>query len=204
MTIDRTKYMSPEEVSHLRQFWQQRASEALKKGTSGAVRTRIVVEFALLTGLRVSEIQRVKVQDIDFDRGCLCNVKRSKKKDAKPVTLPLGAELLEHLGQYLVWEFPETLHSSWRPLFFSQRGPYSIRGLQEVWKQAVLAAGLSQDYTGIHTARRTFGTQYYAKYGYDGLLELQRLLGHAKFETTVASYVGTNFEKTQSSLNGLY
>ena len=63
--VDRTKYMSKAEVDQLRTVTEARAIIDLQYGRKGGVLAWIVVDVALSTGLRVSEITRLKVGDVD-------------------------------------------------------------------------------------------------------------------------------------------
>lgn len=49
MTLDPTKYLTPAQTTQLREFWRLRASEALKNGRIGAVKTWMIVDLALST-----------------------------------------------------------------------------------------------------------------------------------------------------------
>ncbi len=83
MVIDRTKYMDKDEVKQLRRSAEARAFLDLKKGRVNGVRAWMLVDLALTTGLRVSEMAALKIQDIDLKRGCLSVTRLKRKKKVK-------------------------------------------------------------------------------------------------------------------------
>jgi integrase/recombinase XerD len=77
----------------------------------------MLVDLALSTGLRVSELVALKIQDIDLKRGSM-KVVRLKRKKKKTETMAIGSDLIEHLREYLEWD-----DRTKGPLFVGQRGP---------------------------------------------------------------------------------
>jgi len=180
MSIDRTKYMSLAEVRQL-------CESASKKGGL----TWMVVDMALMTGLRVGELAAIQKEHIDFDRKFL-TITRLKKSQPKPENMALGNNILNHLRKYV--------NGRAGALFVGQRGALTAQGLQRIWKKAVKDAGIKP--YSIHKARHTFATHHHAKH--KNLRALQLLLGHAKVETTAKFYADVTFEDLQNSLNNLY
>lgn len=186
MSVDRTKYLSAEEVAVL-------IAAAKARTTKTGVRAWMLVDFALNTGLRVSEIAAVKIEDIDFDRD-LIHVHRLKKRngDGKDV-LAVGKELVAHLRAYI-----GKRHIG--ALFAGQRGPLTAQGLQEIWYRSVELAGLPK--LSIHKARHTIAVHLLHKTR--NLRLVQKQLGHASPATTANMYADVSFEDMQDGLNGLY
>jgi integrase len=210
-TVDRTKYMSVDEVKQLRTVAEARAIVDLKAGRVNGVLGWMAVDFALSTGLRVSEIAKVNVQDIDLRRG-LVTVSRSKKrKKVKPEPLALGKDLLDHLKAYLTWRscriadmdgaFRKGLADTKGALFIGCRGPFTPQGLQRVWKAAIKRAGLPAELS-IHSARHTLAVHLLKKTG--NLRQVQKQLGHSSPTITAAMYADVTFEDMQDGLSGLY
>jgi integrase len=75
----------------------------LKKGRIHGPLAWMVVDLALSTGLRVSEMADLKIQDIDFKRGSLTVIRLKRKKKRKE-TMAIGKDLLDHLREYLEWD----------------------------------------------------------------------------------------------------
>ena len=99
--VDRTKYMSTDEVKQLRTVTEARAIVDLKAGRVNGVLGWMAVDFALSTGLRVSEIAKVNVEDIDLKRGLVTVSRAKKRRRVKPEPLALGKDLADHLKAYL-------------------------------------------------------------------------------------------------------
>ena len=77
--IDREKYMDEREVEQLRRVAEAHAITDLEAGRCQGVLTWAVVDVALQTGLRVSELARLKVGDFDPRRQSL-KVWRHKRR----------------------------------------------------------------------------------------------------------------------------
>ena len=186
MSIDRTKYLNADEVGRLIAATQARTNAT-------GVRAWMVVDFALSTGLRVSEIASVKIENIDFARSLL-HVHRLKKKngDGKDV-LALSSDLAAHLRRYIG-------DRTQGRLFLGQRGPLTAQGLQRIWYKAVKLAGLPK--MSIHSARHTIAVALLKKT--KNLRLVQKVLGHASPTTTANMYADVSFEDIQEGLTNLY
>jgi integrase/recombinase XerD len=208
--VDRTKYMSVDEVKQLRTVAEARAIVDLKAGRVNGVLGWMLVDFALSTGLRVSEIAKVAVEDIDLKRG-LVTVSRAKKRKSKREPLAIGKELAEHLKDYLTWRScrlsdfdgspSPSLTATKGPLFIGCRGPLTAQGLQRVWKAAIKRASLPGELS-IHSARHTLAVHLLRKTG--NLRQVQKQLGHSSPTITAAMYADVTFEDMQDGLSGLY
>ena len=209
--IDRTKYMSAEEVRQLRTVAEARAIVDLKAGRVNGVLGWMAVDFALSTGLRVSEIAKVNVEDIDLKRGLVTVSRAKKRRRVKPEPLALGKDLADHLKAYLAWragriaDLPESMRAGLvatkGALFIGCRGPLTAQGLQRVWKAAVKRAGLPKELS-IHSARHTLAVHLLRKTG--NLRQVQKQLGHSSPTITAAMYADVTFEDMQDGLSGLY
>ena len=208
--VDRTKYMSADEVKQLRTVTEARAIVDLKAGRVSGVLGWMVVDIALSTGLRVSEIAKVAVEEIDLKRG-LVTVSRAKKRKSKREPLAIGKELAEHLKDYLTWRscriadmdgaLRSGLTDTKGALFIGCRGPLTAQGLQRVWKAAVKRAGLPAELS-IHSARHTLAVHLLKRTG--NLRQVQKQLGHSSPTITAAMYADVTFEDMQDGLSGLY
>ena len=208
--VDRTKYMSADEVKQLRTVTEARAIVDLKAGRINGVLGWMVVDIALSTGLRVSEIAKVAVEEIDLKRG-LVTVSRAKKRKSKREPLAIGKELAEHLKDYLTWRscriadmdgaLRSGLTDTKGALFIGCRGPLTAQGLQRVWKAAIKRAGLPAELS-IHSARHTLAVHLLRKTG--NLRQVQKQLGHSSPTITAAMYADVTFEDMQDGLSGLY
>jgi site-specific recombinase XerD len=136
---------------------------------------RLILQTAYAAGLRVSEVVRLQVGDIDAGRMVL-HVRAAKGR--KDRLVPLSAVLLERLRAYWRQHRP-------RPWLFPGQRPgqhLSIGQVQRVCRQAVRAAGIPKK-ASMHTLRHSYAT-HLLEGGVD-LPTLQRLLGHNQLATTV-------------------
>ena len=83
MAIDRKKYMDMEEVNQLRTVTEAGAIVDLKKGRVKGPLAWMVIDLALSTGLRVSEMAALKIKDLDIKRGAISVIRLKRKKKTK-------------------------------------------------------------------------------------------------------------------------
>jgi site-specific recombinase XerD len=134
---------------------------------------RLILSIAYSAGLRVSEISRLKLGDIDTARGVI-HVRSGKgRKDRYSI---LAVALKKMLADYLDLE---------RPRIWLFEGPdgsaLAIRTLQAVFYKAAEEAGIGKR-VSIHNLRHSFAT-HLLEDGTD-LRFIQVLLGHASPKTT--------------------
>ena len=195
MVIDRNKYMDAKEARQLRTVTEARGIVDLRAGRVLGVHAWMLVDLALSTGLRVSEMAALRIRDVDLKRGCLSVVRLKRKKKVKE-TLALGKDIAQHLKEYIAW-----MGKKKGRLFVGCRGPLSAQGLQRIWKRAIHLAGLPEELS-IHSARHTLAVQLLKKTG--NLQQVQKQLSHASPATTANMYADITFEDMQNGLNGLY
>jgi integrase/recombinase XerD len=157
--------LSPDEVLRL-----------LEAATAG--RARLLFQIAYACGLRVSELVRLQVRDIDSARMVIV-VRQGK--GGKDRLVPLSQRLLEELRRYWKERRPKT----W--LFPAQRGTghLCVDWVQRLCRRLVARAALGKRAT-LHTLRHSYAT-HLLEAGVD-LLTLQKILGHSALSTT-ARYV---------------
>jgi len=199
--IDRKKYMDAREVRQLRTFAEHRALKDLQAGRVMGVVSWAVVDTALGTGLRVSELAALKVGDFDPRRGALTVVRLKRKKRTRE-TLALGRELVQHLADFIAWKSDADQPTGRADaLFVGKRGPLTAQGLAQLWKSSIKRAGLPRELS-IHSARHTMAVHLLRKT--KNLRQVQRQLGHASPATTANLYAAVPFEDMQAGVNGLY
>lgn len=108
-------------------------------------RTRVMILVAALAGLRVSEVARVRGEDIDMDKHLIYVVGKGKKHDALPLH-PLLAEAALTMPRR-GWWFPAN----------SRRPGHHVRGksVSDIIGQAMRRAGTSGT---PHSLRHWYGT----------------------------------------------
>lgn len=133
-----------------------------------------ILILAYSAGLRVSEVVRLKIQDIDSDR-MMIHVKSGKgKKDRYTVLSEIALEVLREYAYYQrpkKWLFPG-----------GREGRHiTTRSVQKVVVRAARKAKINKHVT-MHTLRHSFATHLLEK-GTD-LRYIQELLGHKSARTT--------------------
>jgi len=137
----------------------------------------ILLELLYGCGLRVSEVVKLKKEDIDFKRG-LIHVKQAK--GGKDRYLPIPSKIVPKLEFFLRHSTdPEN------PYLFQARpdknGHITKGTAQAVVKQATQKAGITKN-VSPHTLRHSFAT-HHLESGTD-IRIIQRLLGHSSVKTT--------------------
>ena len=153
----------------------------------------MVVDLALATGLRVSELAAIQIKDIDLKRGFI-KVQRKKRKKKIVDSLAISPELIKHLKEYIE-------DRTTGKLFVGERGNLTKYGLQQIWKSAVKRAGLPKELS-IHSARHSMAVHLLKKTG--NLRQVQKQLGHASPATTANMYADISFEDMQNGVTNLY
>jgi site-specific recombinase XerD len=151
---------------------RQEVQRLFDAASSRKRRTLLMTTYA--AGLRVGEVVRLKVSDIDSERMTL---KVEQGKGARDRYTLLTPRLLSELRAY--WK-------EYRPgvyLFPSRRGdrPLDITTAQKFFYEAKWRAGITKR-CGIHVLRHAFAT-HSLEAGRD-LFTIQRLMGHRDIQTT--------------------
>jgi integrase/recombinase XerD len=143
------------------------------------LRDRAMLEFLYATGLRVSELCRVGVSDLEMNMGFV----RVVGKGNKHRIVPVGQSALQAVAHYLESGRPRLLKGRPSPyLFATNRGGAMSR--QAFWKLLGAygkKAGIFHDLTP-HVLRHTFATHLLE--GGADLRSVQTMLGHADISTT--------------------
>jgi len=138
------------------------------------VKHNLMLKICYGMGLRVSEVVNIKITDIDSNTMQVFIEKTKGKKD-RYANLP--ESILEQLRAYY------KLHKPQKYLFEGLQGEqYSIRSVQQVFKNAMKKAGINK-VIGIHGLRHSFAT-HLLENGTD-IKFIQELLGHNDIKTTM-------------------
>ncbi|MEN8614796.1 site-specific tyrosine recombinase XerD [Dehalogenimonas sp. THU2] len=150
-----------------------------KAGGPESKRDRAMLELLYASGMRVSELIGLNVQDVDCDEGQV----RCFGKGSKERIVPIYPQAAKIVGEYV----NEVRHRLLRDeaehaLFLNRRGERLTRqGLWQILKEYAKAAGLTVVVTP-HTLRHSFATHMLN--GGADLRSVQELLGHANISTT--------------------
>lgn len=143
---------------------------------------RTMLSLIYACGLRRSEILNLKPQDIDSKRHLLIIRNAKGRKDR---VVPISDKLIEMLREYYKMYKPKNYLFEGRP----KGAQYSPTSLQEVLKNAVMAAGIKKSVT-LHWLRHSYAT-HLLESGTD-LRFIQELLGHKSSKTTeIYTHVST-------------
>ncbi|HSF05521.1 MAG TPA: tyrosine-type recombinase/integrase, partial [Methylomirabilota bacterium] len=148
-------------------------SQALLDGGSAPARDRAVLELLYASGLRVSELAGLDLDDADFTRRTV----RVLGKGGKEREVPFGARAAAALDAYL-----RVRGHDGGPLFLGRRTRrLGVRSIFEIVRRQARAVGIARRVTP-HTLRHTFATHLLDR-GAD-LRMIQELLGHSRLSTT--------------------
>lgn len=170
-------------------FWQRlptvlteeeatRILEAIPINTPVTLRDRTMFELLYATGMRVSEIVNLRVNDLQLDPGFLV----CKGKGDKERLVPFGENAIYWLNRYLSESRHHLVNTNYTYLFVNRRGKKISR--QWFWKLVkhyCQVAGIDKDISP-HTFRHSFATHLLN--GGADLRSIQSMLGHADISST--------------------
>ena len=149
--------------------------------TEIGLRDRAILEVMYATGLRISELINLKMNELHLTMGFIQTIGKGNKERI----LPIGGMAIQYLNEYLEDSRPifESRSAEESPyVFLNSRGKGLSR--QGVWKnikKTVQLAGIKQNVTP-HMIRHSFAT-HLLENGAD-LRIVQELLGHSDISTT--------------------
>lgn len=147
---------------------------SLLLGSVSNIKHRAALTLIYSAGLRISEAVRLRVQDLDAERGTI-HVRQAKgRKDRYTLLSQTAYKLLE---EYIRTERPRV----WLFPGGTEGRPITVRSIQHVFEKAKLLAGIQKPAT-VHTLRHSFAT-HLLEAGTD-IRYIQELLGHASSKTT--------------------
>ncbi|MDH5202635.1 MAG: tyrosine recombinase XerC [Nitrospirota bacterium] len=139
-------------------------------------RDRAILELLYSSGLRVSELSGINIDDINIKEG-LVKVRGKGKKER---IVPVGSKAIDALKSYIVERI--LLKSKNKALFLNRTGTrLSDRGVRRIVVKYARMVGVSGQ-IGPHTMRHTFAS-HLLQAGAD-LRVIQELLGHSSLSTT--------------------
>lgn len=184
-------------------------------------RDRALLALAVNTGLRASEITRIRVGDVHLDQGHVAvTIKKTGVVDEQPISLELDQELRRWLvtyattlgrtlaaDEYLLPKRHGGLITRYDTASDGARVPVRdgyqydpktmIRQPAKIVQKYLAALGMDTWQEGLHTVRRAVARAYFdaaSEAGYDGALrETAAMLHHASTKTT-ERYLGIEAE----------
>lgn len=174
----------------------KRKIEAMKKVLkSDRLRDYTLFVLGINSGLRISDLLAMTVEDVTTDKGAVRDrITLKESKTGKTKDFPVGPSARKAINEYL----SESRLDGSSPLFPSRKGTKAIRREQayRILNKAAETVGI-KDAIGTHTLRKTFAYHAY-KSGHD-LSMIQKLLNHSAPSVTLR-YIGI----TQEEMDEVY
>jgi site-specific recombinase XerD len=141
----------------------------------GVLKHRVMLSLIYSAGLRVGELCRLKIADIDSGR-MMIHIRQSKYN--KDRYLPLSPLILQGLRKYF---------KMYKPVEWLFNGkdatvPITPRGVQWLVRETIKKTKICKDVT-VHTLRHSYAT-HLLENGMD-IVSIKELLGHERIETTM-------------------
>ncbi|WP_256414662.1 site-specific tyrosine recombinase/integron integrase [Acinetobacter sp. 5862] len=143
------------------------------------LRDKAMLELLYSSGLRLAELQGLKIKDIDFNRQLLRIMGKGNKMRVVPFGSKAKQGLIEWLKVYRIWQGNFTAESA---VFISQRGnTLQSRQIENRVKLQAQRAGVNVD-VHPHLLRHCFASHMLSASG--DLRSVQEMLGHSNLSTT--------------------
>jgi len=142
-------------------------------------RVRLIFEFFLDTGARLSEVQRLNVDDVFLNNGWCKLYGKGRREEI----IPLGKRLALDMHRYLFDIRPEIVGDIDEQAFFVTKNGtrYTKSGLSTLVKTKLKRIDVKGSY-GPHKLRHTFATNFLRYEG--GVEQLRRIMRHRSIKTT--------------------
>jgi len=168
---------SPKQEKHLPLFLTEdevaRLIASVQPKDERGLRDRAVLETFYSTGIRVSELVGLNVEDLDFIGGIIKVLGKGRKERI----VPIGEIAILAIRAYL-----EARKKQQEALFLNKNGKrITDRGIRNIVGKYILLASIKQG-VSCHTLRHSFATHLLNR-GAD-LRSVQELLGHVNLSTT--------------------
>lgn len=154
-------------------------------------RNSILFLFGVYSGLRVSDILKLRVRDVRGKNRIIIREKKTGKERRFPLNRELRKRLLQYVEPMKDYEF----------LFKSRQGYNKPISRQQAWK-IISNAGKSfgLESIGTHTMRKTFGYHMYQQT--HDIVTIQQILNHSTQDYTLR-YIGINQDTMDKAINDL-
>jgi integrase/recombinase XerD len=138
-------------------------------------RNLTILLLLLDTGIRVSELVSIEVDDINLAEGYM---KIKVAKGGKERIVPIGSLVQKSLWKYINQHRPKPLIQQVTRLFLSDKGlPLTKSGIQQMLRRYGRRVGLTTVRCSPHTFRHSFAKNYLLNGG--DIFSLQKILGHS-------------------------
>lgn len=158
--------------------------------TEKGLRDKAMLELLYATGMRVSELLALKVEDVNLPMNYVFCREKSKER-----VIPFGKEAEHALREYLTKSRGKFVKDDAEMYLFTNCSGDSMsrQGFWKIIKAYVKKAGIKKDITP-HTLRHSFGA-HLVQNGAD-LRAVQEMMGHADISTT-QMYMDMNVKRVR-------
>lgn len=153
---------------------------------------RLAVRTLSLTGLRVSELCDLSIDDVDLDNRVIYVINGKGGKDRQ---VPISEELYSHLDDYIRKDRPDVASNNFFAL--EKTGSLSPQYINRILKDTTKKLGWDKHITA-HILRHSFATNLIRNDA--PLPAIQRLLGHSDLRVT-SLYIQQNLNELQDAVN---
>lgn len=171
----------------------KRLSDLYPTANGYGYRNLAIVMLLLDTGMRVSELVGIELDDINLSEGY---IKIRQAKGNRERYVPVGSIVQKTLWKYINNYRPQPLIERITRLFLSEQGlPLTRSGIQQMLRRSGKRAGITGARCSPHTFRHTFA-KYYLLRGGD-IFSLQKILGHSSLSSvrTYLNLFGVDIKK---------
>ena len=145
------------------------------RSNSSGYRNLATMLLFLDSGIRVSELVNINIDDLNLAEGC---IKITQAKGNKERLVPIGSLVQKALWKYVNCYRPQPITDKVTRLFLSECGvPLAKSGIQQMLRRYGKEAGITGVRCSPHTFRHTFAKNYLLNGG--DIFSLQRILGHS-------------------------
>lgn len=151
-------------------------------------RNKAMLELMYATGLRVSELVNLKVNDIDLES----DIVRTIGKGNKERIIPIGEYAAIFLKEYIIYHRDALLKNNATDyLFINNHGKNMTRqGFYKIIKEVAYEKGIKTNISP-HTLRHSFATHLLDR-GAD-IVSIKEMLGHSNLATTqIYTHISNN------------
>ena len=161
-----------------------RLAELCHRSNGQGYRNLTVIMLLLDSGIRVSELIGISLDDVNLSEGC---IRIRKAKGNKERVVPIGSMVQKLLWKYTNHYRPRPITDRISKVFLSEHGmPLTKSGIQQMLRRYGRQAGINGMRCSPHVFRHTFARNYLLNGG--DIFSLQKILGHSSL-ASVRTYL---------------
>jgi integrase len=179
--------------------WDQNLNLIRKLFNDGNYKLSLLISAGSFWGLRISDILKLKWQDIlDKDGFVIVERKTHKTREIK-----INPQLKQHIRECYQKIKPRSVENE---IFTSQKGTvFSVQRLNVIFKTIKSRYNLKVDNYSTHSMRKTFGREVFTQSGTNAelsLMKLSQLFNHSSVQVT-RRYLGITKDELLQTYDAL-